>query len=84
MEGLQRAAETSSSRASGSKRGTPNKRWKAEFDRFLIPLLVDQVRKGLKCDKSFKRAAFGFATIVINAWFNSEFNTENVENHYSC
>ncbi|KAH7685606.1 Myb/SANT-like domain-containing protein, partial [Dioscorea alata] len=39
-------------------------------------------RKGLQCDKSFKRAAFVFAAVTVNSRFNTEFNTENVENHY--
>ncbi|XP_039140442.1 uncharacterized protein At2g29880-like [Dioscorea cayenensis subsp. rotundata] len=82
MEGIERTTEKSSSKASGSKRGTPNKRWKAEYDAFLIPILVEQVRKGLKCDKSFKRAAFVFAAVAVNARFNTEFSAENVENHY--
>ncbi|KAH7669179.1 Myb/SANT-like domain-containing protein, partial [Dioscorea alata] len=82
MEGIERTTEKSSSRASGSKRGTPNKRWKAEYNNFLIPLLLEQVRKGLKCDKSFKRAAFVFAAVAVNSRFNTEFNAENVENHY--
>ncbi|XP_039138787.1 uncharacterized protein At2g29880-like [Dioscorea cayenensis subsp. rotundata] len=82
MEGTERVSEKSSSRASGSKRGTPNKRWKGEYDSFLIPLLVEQVKKGMKCDKSFKRAAFNFAAVAVNSRFNTDFSAENVENHY--
>ncbi|XP_039133563.1 uncharacterized protein LOC120270578 isoform X2 [Dioscorea cayenensis subsp. rotundata] len=65
-----------------TKRGTPNKRWKPDFDNVLIPVLVEQVRQGLKCDKSFKRAAFGHAASAVNARFNTNFTPENVENHY--
>ncbi|XP_039141232.1 uncharacterized protein LOC120278518 [Dioscorea cayenensis subsp. rotundata] len=79
MEGLDRIAKKSSSRASGSKRRTPNKRWKAEFDRFLIPLLVDQVRKGLKCDKLFERAGFAFVAVAVNSRFKTEFNAKNIK-----
>ncbi|KAH7679248.1 Myb/SANT-like domain-containing protein [Dioscorea alata] len=38
--------------------------------------------EGLKCDKSFKRAAFVFAAVSVNSRFDTEFSTENVENHY--
>ncbi|XP_039143525.1 uncharacterized protein LOC120280675 isoform X1 [Dioscorea cayenensis subsp. rotundata] len=65
-----------------TKRGTPNKHWKPDFDNVLIPVLVEQVRQGLKCDKSFKRAAFGHAASAVNARFNTNFTPENVENHY--
>ncbi|XP_039115840.1 uncharacterized protein LOC120251371 [Dioscorea cayenensis subsp. rotundata] len=82
MEGIERTTEKSSSKPSGSKRGTPNKQWKAEYDSFLIPILLEQVRKWLKCDKSFKRATFVFAAVAVNARFNTEFSAENVENHY--
>ncbi|XP_039119311.1 uncharacterized protein LOC120255571 [Dioscorea cayenensis subsp. rotundata] len=44
MEGIERATEKSSSKASSSKRGTSNKRWKAGYDSLFIPLLVEQVR----------------------------------------
>ncbi|KAM0938663.1 putative Myb/SANT-like domain-containing protein [Dioscorea sansibarensis] len=64
------------------KRGTPNKRWRPEYNNFLIPLLVDQAREGFKCDKSFKRAAFAFTTATVNARFKIDFSPENVENHY--
>ncbi|XP_039134144.1 uncharacterized protein LOC120271521 [Dioscorea cayenensis subsp. rotundata] len=60
MEGIERAAEKSSSRASGSK----------------------QVKKGMKCDKSFKRAAFVFVAVAVNSRFDIDFSAENVENHY--
>lgn len=65
-----------------NKRSTPNKRWKPEFDNFLILVLVDQASKGFKCDKSFKRVAFAFATTYVNTRFNTNFTTENIENHY--
>ncbi|KAH7663734.1 Myb/SANT-like domain-containing protein, partial [Dioscorea alata] len=42
----------------------------------------EQVRKGLKCDKSFKRAAFVYAAVAVNSRFGTEFSAENVENHY--
>ncbi|XP_039141264.1 uncharacterized protein LOC120278583 [Dioscorea cayenensis subsp. rotundata] len=77
MEGIECATERSSSKASGSKRGTPNKQWKVEYDSFLIPLLQEQVQKGLKCDISFKRAAFVFAVVAVNSRFNTEFSAEN-------
>lgn len=67
MEGSDRASDKVSSRSTASKRGTPNKRWKDEYDNFLIPLLVEQARKGLKCDKSFKRAVFAFTAIHVNS-----------------
>ncbi|XP_039119012.1 uncharacterized protein LOC120255182 [Dioscorea cayenensis subsp. rotundata] len=69
-------------RSTKGKCGTPNKRWKAEFDNFLIPLLVEQANKGLKCDKSFKRVAFAHAASAMNTKFNTNFIVENVENHY--
>ncbi|KAH7672132.1 hypothetical protein IHE45_09G033200 [Dioscorea alata] len=43
---------------------------------------MEQVRKGLKCDKSFKRVAFVFAVVAVSSRFYTEFNSENVENHY--
>ncbi|KAH7688926.1 Myb/SANT-like domain-containing protein, partial [Dioscorea alata] len=43
---------------------------------------MEQVRKVLKCDKSFKRAAFVFTSVAVNSRFNTEFSAENVENHY--
>ncbi|XP_039134205.1 uncharacterized protein LOC120271588 [Dioscorea cayenensis subsp. rotundata] len=82
MEGSDRASDRVSSRSTASKRGTPNKRWKPDYDNFLTPLLVEQARKGLKCDKSFKRAAFAFAAVQVNARFGTTFTVENVENHY--
>ncbi|XP_039130813.1 uncharacterized protein LOC120267181 [Dioscorea cayenensis subsp. rotundata] len=59
-----------------------NKRWKTEFDNFLIPVLVEQANKGLKCDKSFKRVAFAHAASAVNTKFNTDFTAENIENHY--
>lgn len=65
-----------------NKHATPNKRWKPEYNNFLIPLLVDQGMKGFKCDKSFKRAAFAFAAVAVNTRFKTDFSPKNVENHY--
>ncbi|XP_039121005.1 uncharacterized protein LOC120257637 [Dioscorea cayenensis subsp. rotundata] len=65
-----------------TKRGTPKKRWKPDFDNFSIPVLVEHVRQIRKCDKSFKRARFGYAASAMNAIFNTNFSVENVENHY--
>lgn len=65
-----------------TKRGTPKKRWKPDFDNFSIPVLVEHVRQIRKCDKSFKRARFGYAASAMNARFNTNFSVENVENHY--
>lgn len=76
------ANDSANARAAKGKRGTPNKRWKAEFDNFLIPVLVEQANKGLKCDKSFKRVAFAHAASAVNTKFNTDFTAENVENHY--
>lgn len=60
----------------------PNKSWITGFDNFLILLLIDQAKKGLKCDKSFKRVAFSYITTTTNGRFNPDFISENVENHY--
>ncbi|XP_039138769.1 uncharacterized protein LOC120276102 [Dioscorea cayenensis subsp. rotundata] len=76
------ANDSANARAAKGKRGTPNKRWKAEFDNFLIPVLVEQANKGLKCDKSLKRVAFAHAASTVNTKFNTDFTAENVENHY--
>ncbi|XP_039120076.1 uncharacterized protein LOC120256443 [Dioscorea cayenensis subsp. rotundata] len=83
MASLDRASDRATSKSGTSKRGTPNKRWKTEYDNYLIPLLVDQVSKGLKCDKSFKREALmHVCTYHVNVKFNTEYTPENVENHY--
>lgn len=82
MEGGNSTHDAGNSKSDKSKRGTPNKRWKIKFDNFLIPLLVDQVNKGLKCDKSFKRAAFTYVASPINGRFGIDFTAKNVENHY--
>ncbi|XP_039134234.1 uncharacterized protein LOC120271626 [Dioscorea cayenensis subsp. rotundata] len=76
------ANDSANARSAKGKRGTPNKRWKAKFDNFLIPVLVEQANKGLKCDKSFKRVAFAHAASAVNTKFNTDFTAENVENHY--
>ena len=81
-EGHDRASDGACLKLVGNKRGSPNKRWKPNFDNFLIPLLVDQAQKGLKCDESFKRAAFAFTAVVVNTRFKTDFSPENVENHY--
>ena len=65
-----------------SKRGTPNKCQKAEYDNFLISMRVEQVNKSLKCDKTFKKPAFVYAANAINGRFNTDFTSKNVENHY--
>lgn len=82
MEGHNRVSDVGCSKLTGNKRGTPNKRWKPEYDNFLITLLVDQGMKGFKCDKSFKRAAFAFAAVAVNTRFKTDFSPKNVENHY--
>lgn len=64
------------------KHGTPNKRWKVDFDNFLIPILVEKARKSLKCDKSFKQTTFAHAVIAVNARFITNFYAKNIENHY--
>ncbi|KAH7679037.1 hypothetical protein IHE45_06G033000 [Dioscorea alata] len=66
MEDVNCPVDGTSSRPAKGKRGTPNKRRKNDFDNFLIPLLVDQANKGLKCDKSFKRIAFSHAASAVN------------------
>lgn len=43
---------------------------------------MGKARKGLKCDKSFKRVTFGFSTVAVNTKFKTYFSLENVENHY--
>ncbi|XP_039127572.1 uncharacterized protein LOC120263676 [Dioscorea cayenensis subsp. rotundata] len=73
--------EGSTSKGGANKRGTPNRHWKPNFDNFLV-LLVEQVQRGLKCDKSFKRTAFSYAASTVNAHFRTNFSTDNVENHY--
>lgn len=65
-----------------TKRGTPNKCWKAKYDDFLIHVLVEQVNKGLKCHKMFKNSTFVYAANAINARFNTNFTDDNVNNHY--
>lgn len=82
MEDADHVSDKVSSRSTSSKRGTPNKRWKAEYDNFLIRLLVEQDRQGLKCDISFKRAAFFYVAVHVNSRFYTMFTVENVENHY--
>lgn len=80
MKGPDHASDKVSLMTSMSNGGNPNKRWKAEYDNYLIPLLVEQARKRLKCDKSFKCVAFSYAAIAVNARFNTEFTTEDMEN----
>ena len=74
--------DAAATKVAKGKRGTPNKRWKIEFDNFLVPLLVGPANKGLKCDKSFKRVSFVHVATIINAKFGTDFTPENVENHY--
>lgn len=81
MDGLNHVSDRSTSKFDTSKRGTPNKRWKVKYNNLLIPLLVDQDTKGLKCDKSFKRATFSYIALAVNVRFSMEFTAENVENH---
>lgn len=64
------------------KKGTPNKRWAPEFDDYLIPFLVEQAKKGMKVDKTFKKQAFTAAAAAVNAQFNESFIPDNVVNHY--
>lgn len=64
------------------KRETPNKRRKAEHDDFLIPRFVEQARKWLKCDKSYKRSPFAYAAVPVNTKFKIDFSPKNIENHY--
>lgn len=68
--------------AAKGKHDTLNKRWRNEFYNYLIPLLVNQANKGLKCDKSFKRVAFVHVASAVNAKFGTHFTLENGENHY--
>lgn len=82
MEGSNCPLDDATTKSLKAKQGTPNKRWKNEFDNLLIPLLVDQANKGLKCDKSFKQVAFTHAATAVNAKFGTDFTPENVENHY--
>lgn len=82
MEGHDCVSDAKNLEVAGSKRGTPNKRWKLDCDNFLILLLVEQVKKRLKCDKPFRWAAFAFAIVAINTRFKTNFTPENVENHY--
>ena len=81
METWNFVCDSTSSKAALSKRGTSNKRWKVDFDSFLVSILVEQVRKGLKRDKPFKQAAFAHAS-TINARFNTDFTIKNVDNYY--
>ncbi|XP_039133280.1 uncharacterized protein LOC120270346 [Dioscorea cayenensis subsp. rotundata] len=74
--------EIGSSSGARAKRGTPNKSWKTEYDDFLIPVLVEQVKKGMKCDKTFKKPAFVYAASAVNARFKTNYTAYNVENHY--
>ena len=48
----------------------------------MIPLLIEQAMKSLKCDKSFKQVIFTYAVATVNTRFNIDFTVENVENHY--
>ena len=82
MEGHDRVSDGAYTKLVGNKHGILNKWWKSGYDNFLIPFLVDQAQKGLKCDKSFKRAACAFIAVAINTRFKTDFNSEKVENHY--
>ncbi|XP_039120400.1 uncharacterized protein LOC120256804 [Dioscorea cayenensis subsp. rotundata] len=74
--------EISSLSGARARRGTHNKCWKTEYDDFLIPVLVEQVKKGMKCDKTFKKPAFVYAASAVNARFKIDYTVDNVENHY--
>ena len=59
-----------------ARHGSPNTKI------FLIPLLVEQAGKDLKCDKSFTCATFSYVAVTVNTRFKTDFSLENVENHY--
>ena len=78
MEGGSLVRGVAISKAATSKRGTPNKHWKPNFDNFLIPVLVKQARKDFKLNKSIKWATFVHVASAMNAKFNTNFSVENV------
>lgn len=71
MDNLDRISDKGTSKSGTSKHNTPNKRWKVEYDNFLVPLLVEKATKGHKCDKSFKRVAFSYVALTINVRFST-------------
>ena len=49
---------------------------------FLIPYLAQLAKEGLKADKTFKQYAFSMAVCAINQKFGTNFEHQNVSNHY--